>query len=143
MAVGIFLLSLGITLLNNFITLNGGYYPLASLLTDYTSRETSAVLLIALGLFIGYFKATKVLHKVAKRTVDQVNTLPADASITAVFGPRYWLLIALMMFLGMAIRFFGVPEDVRGLIDVAVGSALLNGSMVYFRSALEVKASAQ
>jgi len=43
------------------------------------------------------------------------------------------------MGLGMGIRYFGVPVDVRGLIDVAVGSALINGAMLYFRVGVQKK----
>ena len=140
MSVGVLLLSLGLSLLNNIIALPAGNYPLASLLSSYAiSTEVCAILLIALGLLIGYFKATRVLHKIVKRNVDIINSLPTGASFTKVFGLRYWLLIALMMALGMGIRFFGVPDDIRGLIDVAVGAALINGSMAYYRSALAVK----
>jgi hypothetical protein len=40
-----------------------------------------------------------------------------------------------MMALGLVFRFLPIPIDLRGLIDVAIGSALINGAMLYFRAA--------
>jgi hypothetical protein len=38
-----------------------------------------------------------------------------------------------MVLLGLVIRFLPIPIDARGLVDVAIGSALINGAMLYFR----------
>jgi hypothetical protein len=40
-----------------------------------------------------------------------------------------------MMMLGMIFRYLPIPIDVRGFIDLAIGSALMNGAMLYFRAA--------
>jgi len=38
-----------------------------------------------------------------------------------------------MLSLGLIVKWAPVPYDVRGLVDVAIGSALTNGSAFYFR----------
>jgi hypothetical protein len=43
-----------------------------------------------------------------------------------------------MILLGLSMRFMPILIDVRGVIDVAIGFALLNGSMLYFRLARNV-----
>jgi hypothetical protein len=50
--------------------------------------------------------------------------------------PTYYIaIIASMMFMGMAMRFVPISADIKGIVDVAVGSALINGAMQYFRLA--------
>jgi hypothetical protein len=44
-------------------------------------------------------------------------------------------LIGAMVGLGVTLRFLPIPVDLRGFIDTAVGSALVNGAMLYFHIA--------
>lgn len=134
MAVGLFLLPLGLRLLAE-PSINGSY-PLISLMSPYFGgRESASVVLIAMGLLVGYTKSRKVLTKVVKKTTDRILALPNPSPITALFGVKYLLLIGAMISMGMMIKFFDLPNDIRGVVDVAVGSALLNGGMAYLHNA--------
>ena len=89
--------------------------------------------LIALGLFAGFIKGRFVLSKTVDRTVRRIYQLSSPIRFTHVYPKGYWMLIASMMGLGFLLRL--VPIHWRGLIDTAVGSALLNGAILSFRAA--------
>jgi hypothetical protein len=85
------------------------------------------------GLLVGFIKGRFVLSKTVDRISARIAALPLPISIKNVYPKGYLLLLASMMVIGFALRL--VPIEWRGAIDVAVGSALLNGSMLYFRAA--------
>lgn len=125
LAVGLYLLPLGIRFLTesdlNLLGIKG---------------ETAAMILIAIALAFGYGKSKAVFSKVVQRGVDNIRSLPKEAPLTAVYTKKYLILLGVMMFLGVAMRWF--PLSIRGFVDVVVGSALINGSILYFRKAFEV-----
>jgi hypothetical protein len=100
----------------------------------FGGKEQAAAALIVVCLFIGFLKGRFVLSKSALRVVTRIRSLPNPAPLTSVYSWQYCLLIGVMILLGMGIRFFGVSDDVRGIVDIAIGSALINGAMHYFRS---------
>lgn len=106
-----------------------------SLRNLFGSPQQAGTALIALGLFIGFLKGRFVLSKTVHRVSVRIGHLPHPIRFFDVYAPSYWILIGSMIALGVSLRFLPISIDVRGLIDVAVGSALLNGSMLYFRFA--------
>ncbi|MCP5507301.1 MAG: hypothetical protein H7A37_03240 [Chlamydiales bacterium] len=143
-AVGMFLLPRGLKLLVAGSVPARYFDSLPYPLLDYLSPmvggiETAAVIIIAVALVIGYLKARFVLSKTVKRVVTRVLSLPNPVAFTAIYGKGYLLLIASMMGLGFVIRYTGVPDDVRGLINVAIGSALINGGLIYLRCGFDMK----
>lgn len=133
--VGIYLLPLGI----HFLIDNGlNQGPLMSLLSSLDIEE-AGLILVAIGLAIGYFKGKHVFAKTVEKNVDRIRALPAPASLHHLYTVRYIVLLGTMILIGLSMRWFNLPLDVRGFIDVAVGSALINGSMLYFRKALLVR----
>jgi hypothetical protein len=76
-----------------------------------------------------------VLSKSVMRMVGHVRALPTPAPLWKIYPSKFYLLIALMMSFGFLLRFIGVPEDIRGVVILAVGTALVNGAMQYFRQA--------
>ena len=139
MFVGLYLLPLGLVLLMNpFHTDN--YQPLLELLAPYLGGiEQSAIALTAIGLYVGFLKGRHVLGKAARKGVERIRSMPNPADLKNIYSPRYYILLGGMILLGMSIKFFGMPSDIRGLVDVAIGSALINGSLVYFRFALLIR----
>lgn len=99
------------------------------------TAQRAATIFIAMGLFIGFFKGRFVLAKTVRRVVARIAALPLPIRFKDAYSLSYWVLIASMMALGMIFRFLPIPIDIRGTIDVAIGSALINGAMLYFRSA--------
>lgn len=138
MAVGSFLLSLGLKLLLG--SLDPGHVSSLPIIDNLSSTfggaEQVALLLVALGMLIGYMKGRHVLGKSAVKGIERIKSLPNPSNLSKIYSAKYYLLLGGMMALGMSIRFFGVPDDIRGLIDVAIGAALIQGSLIYIRYAV-------
>ncbi len=135
LAVGLYLLPLGLKFLAEPATNLSSSLPLLSLMENFLSHANALVILIASGLFVGYFKGRYILGKSAERESNRIKALPNPAPAQNLYSKRYYILVALMMGIGIAMRL--VPLDIRGWVDVAVGAALINGSVVYFKRALK------
>lgn len=143
-AIGVYLLQMGLNLLiegiGNAETAAAARYPLFNALKDsFGSVQTVALLLVVIALFVGYMKGRYVLGKSAHRGVARILAMPNPANLTSIYSPKYYILIAIMIGLGMSMRFLGVSNDVRGFVDAIIGSALINGAMIYFKLAQNLK----
>lgn len=96
---------------------------------------------IAIGLAIGFIKGRFILAKTVRRVVGRILSLPLPIRAGQVYAKSYWFLISGMMGLGMLMRFF--PNEVRGVVDVTIGSALINGAMLYFRATYGIETPSQ
>ena len=131
--MGIFLLYKGLHLITQAAFLPDSLcYKMRNL---FGSAQHAATALMALGLVIGFFKGRFVLSKTVKRVVFRIASLPLPIRLKDAYSRSYWILIGSMMALGMFFRFLPIPIDIRGAIDLAIGSALVNGAMLYFRAA--------
>ena len=106
----------------------------------FGSVQQSAFALIATALFIGFLKGRLVFAKTVQRITARILSLPLPIRLAKVYAPSYWILIGTMMGIGLLFRFLPISIDLRGWIDTAIGSALLNGAMLYFRAARNVPA---
>lgn len=136
---GFYLLQLGLSLLLsdlNGTAFSAENYPLIHMVSSYIgSGETAALILVTLALFIGYLKGSYVLGKSAHRGVARILEFPNPAPLSRIYSAKYYVLLGLMMAMGVSIKYLGLNNDVRGFIDAIIGSALINGSMIYFRLA--------
>jgi len=133
LAVGSFLLFKGLHLISDGTVSPGS---LCSRLSGvFGTPQQAGAALIAAGLFIGFMKGRFVLSKTVKRVSLRILAQPLPIRFSSVYAPSYWILIGSMVALGLAMRFLPIQADLRGLIDVAIGSALINGAMLYFRAA--------
>lgn len=144
LGVGCFLLPLGLNFLLGAIPLahihSDHHYPLLNFFLSFTSNvENATILLISLGLLIGYFKGRYVLGKSAVKGVQRICSFPNPTSVTNIYSLKYYILLGAMVGLGLSMKLFSFPLDIRGVIDIAIGSALINGAMIYFRAAFEKK----
>lgn len=115
--------------------------PLMQMLSDYfTSARSTASFLIALAIVLGTLKGRFVLRKAVKRVVNRILSLDHPLKVHQMYSPKFYLLVAFMISLSFFMRVFSVPSDVRGVLDLAVGSALMNGAFLYFRSSSFIKA---
>lgn len=105
-----------------------------SLSSTLGSEQRAATLFVAFGLLIGFFKGRLVLSKTVRRVVGRILSLPLPIRPSQVYQPAYYLLIGAMVMLGLLFRYLPIPIDLRGMIDVAIGSALVNGALLYFRA---------
>jgi hypothetical protein len=97
--------------------------------------QQAATLFIALGMAIGFLKGRFVLSKTVARVTNRIASLPLPIRFTDAYTRSYWILLASMAALGMLFRFLPIPIDIRGLIDVAIGTALIQGALLYLRAA--------
>lgn len=137
-AVGAFLLLFGVKLVV-FSAMEGAAH--SALFTEIArmlkSGEQAALILVTSGLLLGFAKGRLVLSKTVVRVVNRIRALPEPIRFFDVYSAGYLALIASMILLGMMMRWLSVPSDIRGAIDIAVGCALINGAMFYFRSVLK------
>lgn len=145
-AVGMWLLPLGLNLLladmqaDRIIDISR--YPMIGAMEPYLGGlEEASLLLVAMGLFIGIFKGRFVLGKSARRSIERIQSFPNPTSLSNIYSAKYYILLGSMIGLGVSIKLFGLPNDIRGFVDVAIGAALINGAVIYFRAALEQRKS--
>lgn len=141
--VGIGLLTLGL----NFIVFKAQMEPhettsvIAKAAAVAGGREQAAMGLIVAGLILGFIKGRLVLIKTVRRVVERIHSLPLPIKISQVYSAKYLMLIGGMILLGLSMKWLGLPTEIRGLIDVAIGSALMNGAVAYFRLAFALRRS--
>jgi hypothetical protein len=141
-AVGFYLLQLGLNLLLGGVHINiAENYPLLKVASSlFDNGEIAAIVLVVIALFIGYLKGRYVLGKSAQKGVVRILTFPNPAPLSQIYSLKYYVLLVLMMGLGVSMKYIGLNDDVRGFIDAIIGSALINGAMIYFRLAQGVRA---
>lgn len=139
--IGCALLPIGLNfilegILNQAITTQK--YPLLNFFSGYAGGvEAAALIWIACALAIGFLKGKYVFAKSVQRSVNRIKSLPNPTPIYKIYSLPYLALLGSMVFLGYIMKFF--PMDIRGGIDVIIGSGLINGSVLYFRQAWVLK----
>lgn len=138
LAAGVMLTQLGINLLTEILNPNSTtkVYFIQNLARAVGGMDKAIFALVIIALAVGFFKGKFVLEKSAAGGIARIQSMPNPSPITQIYNAKYYILLAAMMGLGMGIKFLGLPNDIRGPIDLAIGFALLNGSKVYFRQAL-------
>lgn len=143
-AVGVFLLQLGLNLLVGVAqydpAMGDKSYPMMDNLAPYLGgRNSTALVLIAVSLLIGNMKGKYVLGKSAKSGIERICAMSEPACLSKIYSPKYYILLGAMIGLGVLIKVFQLSSDIRGVVDTAIGAALLNGSLFYFRSAFALR----
>ena len=136
--IGVYLLQLGLNLLFESVHFSAtsltGTYPLVNFLKQYSgSAEGAMLIVVVISLFIGYLKGRYVLGKSAQKGVQRILSFPNPTSLGNIYSAKYYVLLGGMVALGISVKYLGFTHDVRGLVDVTIGSALINGAMIYFR----------
>ncbi len=128
------------------VLLAGGLWALAGtvlavvgVLLLRTSAGLLPWLLAALALIVGGVKGRLVMCRVADRNVARLHRLAVPGTVWRIYAPGGWAFIAAMMLLGMALRRFNTAlatswgGPALGVVDLAVGVALLIGAQRYRR----------
>lgn len=97
------------------------------------SIHQGALALICLSLLIGFIKGRLVLSKTVSRIAARIYAQAEPIRIANAYDRKYYVILASMVGLGLLFRVVSIPYDIRGAIDVTIGSALINGAMLYFR----------
>ncbi len=102
--------------------------------------QNVVIIMLSLSLLIGLIKGRTVITKSAKRQVTRIlGYTEARLPLSRLYSKGFYLLIGAMMGLGMTLPLLPISADTRGVIDTAVGAALINGALYYFRSAVNFK----
>ena len=133
MGIGILLLIKGFSFILTPSSLGDGAIFLPSLSSWVGSAQQASLLLMCSAIFIGFLKGRLVLRRSADRIISRILSLPNPCSILSIDPRSYLSLLGSMMALGMGLKWIPIPYDLRGFIDIAIGSALTNGSAFYFR----------
>lgn len=86
--------------------------------------------LIGVAWLVGLLKGYFVLSKTVEKGAIRLMTLPTPIRFRDAYGPGYLALMGVMIALGVGLRF--VPTVVRGMVDVAVGIALMYGAYLWY-----------
>lgn len=126
----------GMLLYKGIRLISAGTLDPTSLSHFWASPQQGAAVLMALSFMVGYLKGFFILPKTVKRVVNRIRSLPEPIHWAKAYPRSYWALLGGMVILGGLVRFLPIPIDLRGAIDLAVGSALIRGSLLYFRVVL-------
>ncbi|MBW4496490.1 MAG: hypothetical protein KME26_26120 [Oscillatoria princeps RMCB-10] len=102
--------------------------------------DTQHLTVGALALSAGLLKGKLILDRTAGRVIDRAGTLQEPnpfKSVFQMFGARTIALIVAMMTFGIVLRAAGVSFEVRGLIYIAVGMALLWSCRRYWAASFQ------
>lgn len=138
LVIGCFLFSLGINFIVDALDQEGAV-PVLEKLSLKMKLETTivAILWIVFAVLVGWIKGYYILSRSVKKGVDHILALPNPAPLIHIYKKGTYLLIGGMMLLGYILRF--ASWDIRGGTDVAVGFALIQGAILYFRQAFITK----
>jgi hypothetical protein len=137
MAIGIMLLVKGLKFIVSTAEIKDAASPLINWLAPLVgTRQQAALLLVSVALLIGFIKGRTILAKTVKRIADRILTAQGDLTMNQAYDRKYYAILAIMVGIGLTFRFLPIAHDIRGFIDVAIGSALINGAMLYFRQAV-------
>lgn len=115
-------------------------HPLVAFFNQFFQHlERSGTCLVFVAIVIGMIKGRFVLAKTVNKFVKRILLTPSPLKFKDLFPPRYLILIGSMMCIGMFLRFLPVPKDIKAFIDLAIGSALINGAFLYFKQASMLK----
>ena len=133
--IGVFLLQKGLKLLVGVAHSQESGYFTQLLGNTIGSKEHAALLFITVALMIGFLKGRFVLSKTVARISNRFFSYGEYMTLKQLYPFYYVAIIFSMMLMGMLLRFTPLSGEVKGIVDVAVGSALINGAMQYFRVA--------
>jgi hypothetical protein len=119
LVIGIFLLAKGL-----------------SLIALHMQGEQMAFFYISIGLLVGFMKGRFVLSRTVDRVTGRIISFPEPVALKNVYAPSYMMLIGGMMLLGFLFKWLPIPGNFKGVVDVTIGSALINGAILFFRKAL-------
>ncbi|PKQ20887.1 MAG: hypothetical protein CVT66_02370 [Actinobacteria bacterium HGW-Actinobacteria-6] len=85
--------------------------------------------LAGVAVVLGWFKQHYIMRRVAGEAVVRIRERGSDANVLGFFSLKQWLLVAVMMGGGVALRLSGlIPVSVLGTVYATVAIGLLLGS---------------
>lgn len=140
LGIGCMLTFKGVFLLASALVSSEKYLWIETLTRLCKNRDQATMFLVFIPVVIGILKGRFVLSKSVEKFVKRLLLKPSPIHLKDLFSRNYVILIFSMMMLGVLIRFSPISQDIRGSIDLAIGSALVNGAFLYFKQAFFLKA---
>lgn len=94
---------------------------------------------VLLCLYVGFLKGRFVLTKSAIRIVNRLKGLQQPIPLWKLYSVTTWVLLLSMVGVSQAMKVFEVSFFLRGSIDLAVGMALIKGSLSYFQQSIQMQ----
>jgi NCAIR mutase (PurE)-related protein len=123
-------LAFGLWLLGGVVLLSLGTARLLQAARGEAAPWMVAAVALA-ALAIGIAKGRVILRKTARRNIDRLAALTEGRRPIHVYGLRSWVVIGLMTGVSIGLTLGGVPPLWRGMVNVAIGSALAASSLNY------------
>lgn len=114
----------------------GTYLFIRGLLYHYPIDLTHLFYLF-IAILIGIAKGTFLFRKIILKNIKRINELAPHKDKVCVFAfqaVQSYLLVLLMISGGHTLRLFVTNNTVLFIIYSAIGTALLTGSVIYFKS---------
>jgi hypothetical protein len=148
LGMGLFLLNKGVGFVIESVEVvargHASGHPLVHWLAQILgSAASGAIVLFGIALVAGPFTGRTVMAKAVGTIVGRIATLPELSPLWKVYGRRSYILILSMMALGLCLRLLGIPEEIRGTVLVAVGTALIHGGIQTLRMAIDLRQAAR
>jgi hypothetical protein len=93
----------------------------------------AALGLAVAGLGVAIMSACRLFGGMAKKNIQRLRRLPQRGCLFAFQAWKSYLIIALMVALGVALRYASVPAKILSVIYTGIGGALLLSSFHYYR----------
>ena len=85
----------------------------------------------ALAVMIGIAKGKFVLSKTSRKNIERFYALEGPQKLSAVYSVRSWVIIGIMLLISASLTWCNAPDLTRGIVNIAVGLALITSSMAY------------
>jgi hypothetical protein len=115
------------------IRLTGLFWLIMSSFLLFKGFSLLSPSLLILGCVVGMLKGYFIMKRTALRISNRILEQSLPLSLKTIYPLSYWFLIALMASLGLFFNLLALPPIIRGVIDTAVGTALLFGAIFYFK----------
>ncbi len=108
----------------------------------FGSVDYALLSVVLVSALFGYIKGYVALRKAADRLIRRIAPYGGKVPLPVAFPVWYVGIIFGMMMLGFVIKFLPISTDVRGMLDTAIGFALLNGSTFFLKYLIVKKRAA-
>lgn len=89
--------------------------------------------LAAVSILMGLLVYSFLFSRIVRKNLARIGAKPETACLFGFQGLRSYFLVLIMMLMGYAVRHLPVPRDIAAVVYFTMGSALLLGSLLYFR----------
>jgi hypothetical protein len=128
------LLALSFWLAGGIVLTAQGFSYLERLVVTQQATFAALALPLIVALAVGLAKGRFVLSKTSQRNLARLDAMPDTYKLVHVYSRRSWIMIGLMVLISITLTLTETPWFWRGLINVAIGFALVVSAQAYVRA---------